>query len=161
MGLRHRPLEDGDADVICRLVQSAEERFFFFPEAADPLTAQQLLDGARDRKTPTVALLDDQIVGYANFIKARPNLFCTLGNLVVSPSHRRSGVATFLVNAMVQMAIDIYAARFVRVACFSHNTAGYQLYHGMGFRPTDMVPRPAPGGEIVLLVNMELSCRRM
>ena len=156
--LTHRPLEDSDAQAICAFVQSEEELFFFFPKASYPLGPKQLLDEACKRETPTVVLLDDEVVGYADFFKVRPNLFCTLGNLIVSPSYRRQGVATYLVNVMVRIAVEKYKSRFVRASCFSHNTAGYQFYHRMGFKPADMDHRSTPDGETVLLVNMELVC---
>ena len=158
MELSHRIFKAHDADSICAFVQSVEELFFFFPKAQFPLTSKQLIDSASERESPTVAIMDDRIVGYANFIKAQNNFYCALGNLVVSPTHRRKGVATFLVKVMIQKAIEEYAARFIRAACFSHNTAAYQLYHGLGFKPTDMSHRQSPDGEVVLLVNLELSC---
>ncbi len=157
VALRHRTFQAHDAQGICAFIQSAEELFFFFPKAEFPLTSKQVIDSARERESPTVAILDDQIVGYVNFIEARPNLYCTLGNLVVSSARRRIGVATFLVHIMIQKAREQYAARFVRASCFSHNTAAYQLYHGMGFTPTNMAQRQTPDGEVVLLVNLELA----
>lgn len=161
MAFTHRPLEEGDAEAICAFAQSEEELTFFFPKAVYPLTPKQLLKDAEQTDAPTVALLQDQVVGYADIVNVRPNLFCTLGHLVVSPSHRRQGVATYLVKRLIQMAKERHSARFVRTACHSHNTAAYQLCHGLGFQPTDMVPRPAPDGGTILLVNMELACHRM
>lgn len=160
MALSLRPLEDGDIHEICRFPQSAEELYFSFPKAHYPLTPEQVIDAAVKREDPSVAMLDGKVVGYANFFKARPDVFCALGNLLVSPFHRRQGVATYLVNTMIQVAVEKYKVRFVRAACFSHNSAAYQLYRGMGFKPTDMEHRTTPDGETVLLVNMELACRK-
>lgn len=160
MTLSHRPLDDKDAHVISAFASSEDDHMFSFPKAPYPLTPQFVLDAAHKRESPMVVLLNEDVVGYANFIQTRPNLFCTLGNLVVNPLFRRQGVATYLVNTMVALAVDMYGARFVRAACFSHNTAGYQLYRGMGFKPLDMVHRTSPVGETVLLVNMELACYR-
>ena len=83
-------------------------------------------------------------------------MYCTIGNLMVDPQLRRRGVARYLVQTMVAMATDQYAARFVKASCFSHNTSAYQLYHSLGFRPDGMSPRRAFDGEMVLLVNMVL-----
>lgn len=160
MDLTTRLLEEKDAATICTFVQSQEELFFFFPKAQYPLTPDQLVDGAGEREMPTVALMGDQVVGYANFIEVRPSLFCTLGNLVVDPSRRRRGVAAFLVQTMQQIASEAHGARFLRASCFSHNTAAYQLYHKLGFKPIGMAHRTSPSGEPVLLVHMEVKCRR-
>lgn len=160
MRFSHRPLEDGDVPEICDFPQSEEELYFSFPKAQYPLTPEQLKDAADKRKNPSVVILDGKVVGYANFFKVRPDIFCTLGNLLVHPLHRRQGVATYLVQTMIRIAVETYKARFVRAACFSHNSAGYQFYRGMGFKPADMVHRTTPDGETVLLVNMELICKR-
>lgn len=160
MAFSHRPLEDKDVQEICRFPQSEEELFFSFPKAQYPLTPIQVMNAVSGREDPSVVILNGEVVGYANFIKVRPDIFCTLGNLLVNPFHRRKGVATYLVNTMIHIAKEKYKARFVRAACFSHNSAGYQLYRGMGFKPADMVHRTTPDGETVLLVNMELACKQ-
>lgn len=160
MSFSQRPLESRDLSLISSFAQSDEELFFLFPKPAFPLSSKQLTENALKREASIVALLDAQVVGYVDMANVRPDLFCTLGHLVVSAPHRRQGVATYLVNTMIQIAKEKHNARFMRAACFSHNSAGYQLYHGMGFKPADMVHRTAPDGETVLLVNMELACRK-
>ncbi len=154
MTLTHRPLDPSDAEAISAFPLSEEELFFAFPKAAFPLTPDVLLRTARERLSPTVALNDDDVVGYANFIKVKERSFCAIGNLMVHPAHRRKGVATYLVKAMVRQATEIYCARFVRAACFSHNQAAYQLYHKLGFRPGEMEQRVTSDGTPVLLVNL-------
>ena len=79
-----------------------------------------------------------------------------MGNLVVDPDRRRQGIGRFLVQAMITAAVAQHQVKFIRVACFSHNTAAYQMYHGLGFKPDKMVQRTTPEGEAVLLVNMTL-----
>ena len=156
MALNHRPLEPEDAAAVCAFPQSEEELFFAFPKAAFPLTPDALLEIARQRLSPTVVLDDGDVVAYANFIKVKENGFCAIGNLMVHPDHRRKGVASYLVNVMVRQATEIYCARFVRTACFSHNQAAYQMYHKLGFRPGEMQQRLTSDGTPVLLVNLYL-----
>lgn len=156
MTFTHRPLEERDADLICGFVQSAEELFFAFPKATFPLMPDALIAAARQRFDPTVVLEDEVVVGYANFIKVKEKGVCAIGNLMVHPDHRRKGVATYLVKVMMRKAFETYCARFVRVACFSHNQAAYQLYHRLGFRPADLEQRVTADGTPVLLVNLYL-----
>lgn len=156
MTLTHRPLSEEDAEIICAFPQSEEELFFAFPKATYPLTRDALLQAARQRFSPTVAIDEGEVVAYANFIKVKEKGFCAIGNLMVHPDHRRKGVATFLVRRMVREATEVYCARFVRTACFSHNQAAYQLYHKLGFRPGEMEQRLTADGTPVLLVNLYL-----
>lgn len=154
MTFTHRPLEDKDAAIICGFAQSAEELFFAFPNAIFPLPPDELIAAARQRFSPTVVLKDGAAVGYANFIKVKDRGFCTIGNLLVHPGHRRNGVATYLVKKMMHIAFETYCARFLRAACFSHNQAGYQLYHQLGFKPGEMEQRLTSDSTPVLLVNL-------
>ena len=156
MTYAHRPLEERDADTICGFARSAEELFFAFPKAAFPLTSDALLSAARQRFEPTVVLQDGEVVGYANFFKVKEKGFCAIGNLMVHSEHRRQGVATYLVKAMIRKAFETYCVRFVRASCFSHNQAAYQMYHGLGFKPADMEQRLTADGTPVLLVNLYL-----
>ena len=159
MILEHRPFEQGDADAICSFPASAEELFFMFPKAVYPLTPEQLIRAAAERHNPTVALVDGRVAGYINLVEARPRHYCALGNLVVDPAVRRKGVAQFLVKVMVETAVAQYAARFVRASCFSHNKGACNLYHKLGFRPSDLAQRLSPEGEPVLLVHMYLQIK--
>ncbi len=156
MTLTHRPFEAADASAICAFPESEEELFFAFPRAAFPLTPDALLETARQRLSPTVVLNGGQVVAYANFIEVKEKGFCAIGNLMVHPDHRRKGVASYLVRVMARQAAEIYCARFVRTACFSHNQAAYQLYHKLGFRPGEMEQRLTADGTPVLLVNLYL-----
>jgi ribosomal protein S18 acetylase RimI-like enzyme len=161
MTFTHRPLEKKDADIICTFSQSAEELFFAFPKADFPLTPNVLLESARQRFSPTVLLQNELVVGYANFIKVKERGFCDIGNLMVHPGHRREGAASHLVKVMVRKAFEHYGVRFVRVSCFSHNQAAYQLYHKLGFRPADMEHRSTADGTPVLLVNLYLHRKKV
>lgn len=161
MTFTHRPLEEKDVPYICAFPQSAEELFFAFPKADFPLTPDALMATAHRRFSPTVVLQGDRVVGYANFIKVKERGFCSLGNLLVHREHRREGVATYLVKAMVRLAADNYGTRLVLAGCFSHNQAAYQMYHKLGFRPANLEQRVTPDGTPVLQVNLYLRCNNL
>jgi len=161
MTFSHRPLEETDARAVCGFAQTAEELFFAFPKADFPLTPEVLLSLARQGFCPTVVLLGDAVVGYANFTAIRERGYCAIGNLLVHPGFRRMGVATYLVQVMARKAMEMYCARFVRASCFSHNREAYQLYHKLGYRPADMEQRLTVDGIPVLLVNLYLHRRNL
>ncbi|MNE81867.1 Acetyltransferase (GNAT) family protein [compost metagenome] len=94
------------------------------------------------------------VLAFANFYKAEHGGVCALGNVVVAPAARGHGVASYLVNAMVELARKQFAAREVWVSCFNHNTAGLLLYPQMGFVPFGIEARQAPDGKRVALVQM-------
>ena len=152
--LAYRPFAEEDAKFISRFPQSAEELFFLFPKALFPLDPEQLMEQTRRQPCPTVALWKDAVVGYINFIEVRKKRFCTIGNLVVDPAHRRKGVGARLIQFMMRKSVEQFGARFVHASCFSHNTPAYQLCAKLGFIPADMALRPATDGEMVLLVNL-------
>lgn len=153
----HRLLEDKDLETICTFPQSVEELFFMFPKATHPLTPEQLLDIAENRHDLTVVLVNGVVAGYANFIEVHEGSHCSIGNLIIKPSERGVGAASYLVNTFVNMAFQRYASSYVRISCFNHNTAGLLLYYNLGFKPVDMEVRKGPDGKRVALIHMHLS----
>ena len=154
MQLDHRPFTDDDAGAVSQFVQSPDELFHFFPGATHPLSSGAIIAEARRCSHATVALRAGVVVGYVHFEEGRPRRFCSIGSLIVDPSHRRQGVAACLIEVMAATAEKQLGVRFVRASCFSHNTPAYQLFHKLGFKPADMVLRRAPDGEMWLLVRM-------
>jgi ribosomal protein S18 acetylase RimI-like enzyme len=99
---------------------------------------------------------DGVIVGFANFYKAQYRGICALGNVVVAPAARGKGVARYLVQCMIALAREQFAAREVWVSCFNHNIAGLLLYPQLGFVPFGIEERRAADGSRVALVQMKL-----
>ena len=149
-----RDLEDRDAQTICSFVASAREAFHAFPKASWPLTSEQILHVAYGRDGCTVFLDLGQVAGYANFYEVSPGEFCTLGNLMVSPAHRRKGLARFVVQTMAHKAFGEFGAREIRAGCFNDNVPAMLLYHRMGFKPVEIRPRKGPQGEDIFVVMM-------
>ena len=153
----HRPLQEKDLQSICTFPRSAEELFYMFPKATHPLTPEQLLDVAGNRHDPTVVLVNGVVAGYGNFIEVHERDYCSIGNLIIKPSERGKGAASYLIRVFVDMAFQRYSAGYVRISCFNHNTAGLLLYYKLGFRPVDLEERKGPNGKRVALIHMHLS----
>lgn len=153
----HRPLQEKDLQSICTFPQSAEELFYMFPKATYPLTPEQLLDVAENRHDPTVVLVNGVVAGYGNFIEVHEREYCSIGNLIIRPSERGKGAASYLIRVFVNMAFQRYSASYVRISCFNHNTAGLLLYYKLGFKPVDMEERETQDGRRVALIHMHLS----
>ncbi|CAK13902.1 GNAT family N-acetyltransferase [Pseudomonas entomophila] len=154
MSLTHRPVQATDIPAICSFPQGSDELFYMFPKATYPLTPEQLSEAIAQRSGSTVVEADGVIVGFANFYKAEQGGICALGNVVVAPTARGRGVARYLVQSMIGLAREQFAAREVWVSCFNHNTAGLLLYPQLGFVPFGIEERRAPDGARVALVQM-------
>ncbi|MDH1658942.1 GNAT family N-acetyltransferase [Pseudomonas mosselii] len=155
MPLSHRPVQPADIATLCSFPQSADELFYMFPKATYPLTSAQLSEAIAQRSGSTVIEADGAIVGFANFYKAEYDGVCALGNVVVAPTARGQGVARYLVQCMIALAREDFAAREIWVSCFNHNTAGLLLYPQLGFVPFGIEERRAPDGSRVALIQMK------
>lgn len=156
MNLSHRPARTADIPAICCFPQGPDELFYMFPRATYPLTPAQLSEAIAQRSCSTVVEGDGVVLGFANFHKAECDGVCALGNVVVAPAARGRGVARYLVQAMIELAREEFAAREIWVSCFNHNTAGLLLYPQLGFAPFAIEERQAPDGSRVALVQMKM-----
>lgn len=96
------------------------------------------------------------VIGFANFYRFEREGVCAIGNVIVAPRARGKGVAKFLVETMVGLAIDRHQASEVQISCFNENTAGLLLYPQLGFMPFGIEERLSPDGRRVALLNMRL-----
>lgn len=119
-----------------------------------------MTEAINQRSGSTVVEAEGAVLGFANFYKAEQGGICALGNVVVAPAARGHGVARYLVQRMVELAREQYAAREVWVSCFNHNTAGLLLYPQLGFVPFGIEERQAPDGQRVALVQMKQTLHR-
>lgn len=158
MQLSHRPVTHADIPALCCFPQGPDELFYMFPKATYPLTPEQLSDAIAQRSGSTVIEADGVLVGFANFYQAEHGGVCALGNVVVAPAARGKGVARYLVQSMLALAREQFAARELWVSCFNHNTAGLLLYPQLGFVPFAIEQRRAPDGSRVALVRMKQMC---
>ncbi|WP_030131062.1 GNAT family N-acetyltransferase [Pseudomonas sp. QTF5] len=154
MKLNHRPVKTDDIKTICGFPQNAQELFFMFPKAHYPLTEAQLIAAITQRFDSTVVEIDGAVVGFANFYRAERNGVCCIGNVIVSPTARGKGVATFIVETMTCLAFERYEANEVQISCFNENTAGLLLYPRLGFVPCAIEERPSLGNGRSALIQM-------
>ena len=155
--LTYRPVQEADISFICQFPQSEHELFFLFPKASYPLTIEQLKNAIDQRTDSTVVLLDDKVVGFANFYICEPGKKCAIGNVVVAPETRGQGVGKYLIATMVQIAFTKHKAKEVQISCFNQNVAGLLLYQKLGFRPVAIEERFDKKGNRVALIHMKLS----
>jgi ribosomal protein S18 acetylase RimI-like enzyme len=125
-----------------------------FPKAEYPLKAEVLLKEAESRFYPTVVISDHKPAGYGNFIHAEHGNLCTVGNVIVNPAMRRTGVASYLVETLLTFAFYKLKSLYVKISCFNNNTAGLLLYHKLGFIPVDMEVRLSRSGQKVALIHI-------
>ncbi|MGV8889342.1 MAG: GNAT family N-acetyltransferase [Pseudomonas sp.] len=156
MHLTHRPVSAVDIPTLCAFPQNPQELFFMFPKAQYPLTEDQLQASIAQRSDSTVVESDDSVMGFANFYTFDRDGVCAIGNVIVSPKARGQGIAKFLVQTMVGLALERHRAREVQLSCFNENTAGLLLYPQLGFVPYGVEERLAPDGRRVALINMRL-----
>jgi ribosomal protein S18 acetylase RimI-like enzyme len=154
--LTYRPVQEADIPFICRFPQSEHELYFLYPKASYPLTIEQLKNSIDQRTDSTVVLLDDRVVGFANFYICEEGEKCAIGNVVVAPDTRGQGVGKYLIETMVQIAFTKHKAKEVHISCFNQNVAGLLLYQKLGFRPVAIEERIDKEGNRVALIHMEL-----
>ncbi len=155
--LTYRAVQQADIPFICQFPQSERELFFLYPKASYPLTNEQLKNAISQRTDSTVVLLDDRVVGFANFYICEPGERCAIGNVGVAPETRGQGIGGYLIEIMVQIAFTKHKAKEVHISCFNQNVAGLLLYQKLGFRPFAIEERVDREGNRVALIHMKLS----
>lgn len=133
--LEHRPVEKRDFEQICQFPQNAEELFFMFPKAEYPFTLSQLETAVGNRFDSTVALQDEEVIGFANFYETKENHHCSIGNVIVNPKFRNQGIGEFLIKTMERIGIEKYKVSEIHLSCFNTNTNGILLYSKLGYKP--------------------------
>ena len=154
--LTYRSVRPEDVPTICTFPQSARELFFLFPNATYPLTPEQLHAAIAERTDATVILRRGAVVGFADFYECVPEEHCSIGNVIVDPRERGTGVGRFLIETMIRTAFEKHAARVVRIACFDENVMGLLLYEKLGFESCDVEARRDEKGDPVALIHMRL-----
>jgi GNAT superfamily N-acetyltransferase len=143
-----------DLKIVAGFPQNAEELFYIHPSASYPLTANQLLQNFRSRKGNTVALKGKKVVGFANFINVIESESAAIGNMIIDPLERGSGIGSELIEYMSQMASATYMVKNIIIPCFSSNIKGLLFYHKLGFSPIKGEPRTDPNGLPAYLIYL-------
>jgi ribosomal protein S18 acetylase RimI-like enzyme len=131
----HRPVQDEDLPLICGFPKSEQELFFMFPQAHYPLTYEQLKITSDQRTDSTAILLDERVVGFADFYHCHPGETGAIGNVIVAPDMRGMGVGRYLIATMIGIAVEKYKVKEIQISCFCQNDIGLLFYTKMGFKP--------------------------
>lgn len=150
----NRSFEKSDAKIIVGFPQSEKELFYMFPKADYPLKPEALIKESESRFSPTVVLSNYTVVGYGNFISVKHGDFCSIGNVIVNPLLRRTGIASYLVKTMLAIAFEKQDAKYVKISCFNENTNGLLLYKKLGFVSNEIEVREKRNGQQVDLIHM-------
>lgn len=153
--LTFRSLTSNDIKTICKLPQNEQELFFMCPIADFPLTAEQLGDIIEKRLDSTVVLLDNEIIGFANFYEVKEKQYCAIGNVIVGSRFRNQGVGTFLITIMENIGRNKYNVSEVHLSCFTTNTNGLLLYTKLGYKPYEIEKRMNKNNEISALIKLK------
>lgn len=154
MALTHRPVAEHDLERICDWPQTAEELFFCFPKATFPLTIAQLRTAIEARSDSTVVERDREVLAFANFYRWQTGSSCAIGNVMVAPAARGTGVGNYLMMQMIDLAFVKHQATEVTVSCFNQNLAGLLFYPKLGFEPYAIEARKNHIGHPVALLHM-------
>ena len=83
------------------------------------------------------------------------NHYCSIGNVIISPDYRNSGIGTFLIKTMEQIASEKYNVTELRLSCFNNNTKGILLYTKLGYIPYEIEQRTDKAGNQIALIKMK------
>ena len=151
-----REATEKDFEGICKLIKSKEELFLVYPNGKYPLTVTQLRELSQVRKELTVAVEENEIVGFANLYNNEPSKYAFIGNVVIDKSCRGRGLGKEIVSYMLKIVYEKYNLPEVRISVFSENTPALLLYSGFGFVPYEMEERKSPQGKRVALIHMKM-----
>ena len=154
MSFTFRTAEERDIPRVCSFAQTEQDLFFFFPAATWPLTHEQLRESIAKRSDSTVIERDGQVVGFANFYLWETQGTCTIGNVIVDPEARGTGVGAALILHMIEIARSRHQAAEVTLSCFNSNVAGLLLYPKLGFVPFAIEARKNKLDERVALIHL-------
>jgi len=152
--LQYRDAAHEDFKIIAGFPQNPEELFYMFPKGTFPVTPEQLEQVAASRFSPTVVTESGEVVGYCNLYNVTAGGDCWVGNLIVHPARRGSGVATFLLQAIGERARTEYGCREIRLVCHNTNTRALLLYSHLGFKPFDIQVGEDPHGNRIARILM-------
>lgn len=151
-----RSATKSDYAAICALITSRDELFRVYPAGRYPLTVEQLAALAEQREELTVATLDGEVVGFANFYDREAEKSVFIGNVVVAKQHRGKGLGRALLTTMINKAFGAHDLPEVRLSVFSENSRALLLYAGLGFSPYRVDERVDAEGRRLALIHMRL-----
>ncbi|WP_239614597.1 GNAT family N-acetyltransferase [Cohnella mopanensis] len=134
----YRDATFADFKQIASFPQSKEEQFYMYPKGIYPLTAEQLAEAATGRTSLTVITDSEEVVGYSNLYDVISGEQCWIGNVIVRPASRGTGLAGFLIQTMIHRAAEELQVKSVHLVCHNTNSRALLFYHKLGFVPYDI-----------------------
>ena len=156
----HRAVEPNDLEIISKFPRNENELYFMYPKAEFPLTVDQLQKSIDNRLDSTIVLLDNVVVGFANFYEAKFGQYCSIGNVIVNPLFRGKGVGIYLIGVMESIAIKNYNATETHISCFNQNVTGLLLYNKLGYIPYEIEKRLDKKSVPVALIKMKKEIKK-
>jgi ribosomal protein S18 acetylase RimI-like enzyme len=136
--ISHKDLTKDDLETICSFPQNTEELFYISPKFEYPLTPDQILKLSENRASPTV-IIDSKFnkpIAYVNLYDLNnEDSSCCLGNVIVSQEYRGKGISEYLINTMMDKAINEHGLRKMKLYCHNTNTRALIFYCKQGFKP--------------------------
>ena len=152
---KFRAATEKDFDGISKVIKSKEELFLVYPNGKYPFTVSQVKELSEVRKELTVAVEDNEIIGFANLYDFKPRELVFIGNVIIEKSHRGKGLGKEVVSYMLDKAYEKYDLPEVRISVFSENTPALLLYSSIGFVPYEIEERLNPQGNRTALIHMK------
>ena len=97
----HRQVIDQMYGHLNRWGTSADELYRVWPKGSYPLTVEQLEAIAQQRTALTVALLDEQVIGFANLYQYEAKYSAFIGNVIIDQKQRNLGLGKQLIRHMI------------------------------------------------------------
>ena len=149
-----RPARTEDLSIVAGFISQPDELFYVHPTATFPLTAEQLLPNFHSRKGNSVIVVGGQVTGFANYIAVAEGESATIGNVVIDPGQRGTGIGKALLQAMERQAKECYGVTHTIIPCFNTNTYGLHFYHSLGYVPFKGEPRKDQQGRGIFLLYL-------
>lgn len=152
-----KEVQEKDFGDISKLIKSEEELFLVHPNGKYPFDVSQVKKLSEDRRELTVAVKDNEIIGFANLYNLEPEKSAFIGNVILEKTHRGKGLGRELVSYMLKKAYEKYDLPEVKISVFSENTAALLLYSSFGFLPYQIEERVSPLGNKTALIHMKMT----
>ena len=149
-----RPTLEADYPDICALFSSPEEMQLIHPSGSFPMTVAQLQAIARVRTELTTVVLGDRPIGFANLYNFTPKKFAFIGNVVIHPLHRSSGLGKQLISYMIDRCFKTHGLPEVRISVLNYNSRALLLYRSLGFLPYEVEETSGLEGDRIAFIHL-------
>ena len=154
--VQFRSATTADYPAVCDLVTTLHESFLIWPGGRYPWTVDQIETLAQQRCELTVAVEDQQLIGFANLYDYAARQHAFIGNVVIHPRHRGRGLGRRLVEHMLMLAFDKHQLKEARISVFADNGPALLLYARLGFAPYAVEERKDYLGRCVALIHLRM-----